>query len=85
MFFLIFSSLLKALGKLGNIAETLCFLSMFPCLPTSGNIVAGTKFASQEAKTLAKKVRYIFDVESMFPSLPICLKCFQHEKYCFPN
>ena len=35
----------KALGKVGNIvAERLCFLSMFPCLPTSRNIVAETKF-----------------------------------------
>ena len=41
----------KALGKLGNIvAETFCFLSMFLSLPTRGNIVAETKFASRKAK-----------------------------------
>ena len=35
------------LGKLGNIvAETLCFLTIFHCFPTSGNIAAETKFAS---------------------------------------
>ena len=37
----------KALGKLWNIVKETCFLSMFPCLPTSENIVVETKFASQ--------------------------------------
>ena len=44
----------KAQGKLGNIvAETFVthdVSSKFPCLPTRGNIVAETKFASWEAK-----------------------------------
>ena len=61
----------KALGKLGNIvAETFNFLSMFPCLPTPGNIVAETKFASWEAKMFPDKFRNIFVAETMFPSLP---------------
>ena len=61
----------KALGKLGNIvAETLCFLSMFPCLPTWGKIVAETKFASQEAKIISKKFRIVFVAETMFPGFP---------------
>ena len=51
----------NALGKLGNIvAETLRFPSMFPCLPTWGNIVAETKFASQEATMFLNKFRNIF-------------------------
>ena len=53
----------KALVKLRNIvAETLCFLSMFPCLPTSGNIDAETKltFASKKAKMFPNKFRNIF-------------------------
>ena len=37
----------KAQGKLRNIVEQTCFLSMFPCLYTSENIVVETKFASQ--------------------------------------
>ena len=69
----------KALGKLGNIvAETFCFLSMFPSLPTTGNIVAETKFASREAKMFPNKFRNIFVAETMFPSLPTC---FQLEKH----
>ena len=60
---------------LGNaFAEILCFLSMFPCLPTSGNIVAETKFASQEAKMFPNKFRNIFVAETMFPSLPTCFQ-----------
>ena len=47
-----------------------CFLPMFPCLPTSGNIVAETKFASQEAKMFPNKFRNIFVAETMFDSLP---------------
>ena len=45
----------KILAKRGNIAaQTLCFLSMFACLPTTGNIVVeqcllpGSKNVSQE-------------------------------------
>ena len=52
------------------VAETLCFLSMFPCLPTSRNIVADTKFTFHEAKMFPNKFRNIFVVETMFPSLP---------------
>ena len=70
---------IKALGKLGNIvAETFSFLSMFPCLPTPGNIVVETKFASWEAKMFPDKFRNIFVAETMFPSLPTC---FQLEKH----
>jgi hypothetical protein len=61
----------KALGKLGNIvAETFwkhfvwkhfvsMFPQMFPCLPTGGNIVAETKFASREAKMFPTRFRNI--------------------------
>ena len=41
-----------------------------PYLPSSGNIVAETKFASQEAKMFPKKFRNNFVAETMFPSLP---------------
>ena len=48
----------KAVSELGNtVAETLCFLSMFSCLPTSENVVAETKFASEE---FTSKFRNIF-------------------------
>ena len=57
----------KALGKLGNIvAETLCFLSMFPCLPTWGNIVEQTKLASEEAKMFVKKLKIISVAQAIF-------------------
>ena len=39
---------------------------MLPCLATSGNIVAETKFASQEAKMFLNKFRNIFVAETMF-------------------
>ena len=72
------------MGKLGNIvAETLCFPSMFPCLPTSGKIVAETKFASQEAKMFPKEFRNIFVAETMFPSLPTCFQVFPARKTLF--
>ena len=38
---------------------------MFPCLLVSGNIVAETKFASQEAKMLPNKFGNIFVAETM--------------------
>ena len=61
----------------GNIvAETLCFLSMFPSLPTLGNIVAETKFASQEAKMFPNKFRNIFAAETIFPDLRTCFQMF---------
>ena len=47
----------------GNI---ICFLSMYPCLPTSGNIVAEAKFASQEENIFSNKFRNIFVAETMF-------------------
>ena len=79
----------KAPGKVGNIvAKTLCFLPMFLCLPTSGNIniVAETKFPSQEAKMFHNKFRNISIAETMFPSLPTCFQMFPtRETYCFPN
>ena len=37
---------------------------------TSGNVVVGTKFGSQEAKVFPDKFRVIFVMETMFPSLP---------------
>ena len=53
----------KTLGKLGNIVvETFVILdvsSNVPCLPTRGNIVAETKFASREAKMFPSKFRNI--------------------------
>ena len=71
------------MGKLGNVVETLCFLSMFPCLLTSENIVAETKFASQEAKMFPSKFRNIFVAETMFPSLPTCFQMFQTREILF--
>ena len=65
---------MKALGKLGDIvAETLCFLPLFPCLPASGNIVAEIKNCE---KMFRKKFRNIFVAETMFPSLPTCFQTF---------
>ena len=49
---------------------------MFPHLATLGNIVAETKFASQEAKMFPNKFRNIFVVETIFPSLPTCFQMF---------
>ena len=53
---------------------------MFPinvsCLPTSGIIVAETKFSSQEAKIFLRKFRNIFVAETMFPSLSTCFQMF---------
>ena len=49
---------------------------MFSCLPTWGNIVAETKFASQEAKMFPNKFRNIFVGETMFPILPTCFQMF---------
>ena len=39
---------------------------MYPCLPTSGNIVAEAKFASQEENMFPNKFRNIFVAETMF-------------------
>ena len=49
---------------------------MFPYLPTSGNIVAKTEFASKEAKMFLNKFRNIFVAEAMFPSSLICFQMF---------
>ena len=61
---------------------------MFPCLPTPGNIVAETKFASWEAKMFPDKFRNIFVAETMFPSLPRALHpktlFFYHENNWLP-
>ena len=56
---------------------------MFPCLPTSGNIVAEAKFAFQEAKIFPNKFRNIFVVETMFPSLPTCFQMFPARETLF--
>jgi hypothetical protein len=70
--------LTKALGKLGNIVVKHLWFSMFPqmcpCLPTRGNIVAETKFASREAKMFPSLANSeTFDVSLcfslMFPSV----------------
>ena len=64
-------------SKLGNIvAETLCFLSMFPCLPTSDNVVAEIKFASQESKIVSQQIRKRFGRGNNVPSLPTCSQMF---------
>ena len=47
---------------------------MFSCLPA--NIVAETKFASQEANMFPKKFRNIVVPEIMFPNLPTCFQMF---------
>ena len=74
----------KALGKLGNIvAETLCFLSMFSCLPTLKNIVEETKFVSKEVEMFPKKFRSIFVAKTMFPSLPTSFQVFPAEETLF--
>ena len=47
----------------GNICDSFSmFPQMFPCLPTRGNIVAETKFASREAKMLPIPNSETFDV-----------------------
>ena len=48
-------------------AETLCLLSMFPCLSISGNTVAETKFASQEEKDVSQ-VKLCFHTFTTFPT-----------------
>ena len=65
------------------VAETLYFLSMFLCLPTSENIVAKTKFAFQEAKLFPNKFRNIFVAETTFPSLRICFQVFPARETLF--
>ena len=60
---------------------------MFPIkvslLLTSGNIVAETKFASQEAKMFPNKFRNIFVAETMFPGLPKCFQVFPARETLF--
>ena len=63
--------------KLGNIVSETCFNHFFPCLTTSGNIVAETKFASPKATVFpnSKKIGNIFatddkDSATMFPNVP---------------
>jgi hypothetical protein len=43
-------------------------------MPTPGNIVAETKFASREAKMFPNKFRKIFVAERMFLSLHTCFQ-----------
>ena len=72
------------MGKLGNIvAETLCFLSMFPCLPTSGKFVAETKFATREAKNVSQQIQKHFCCGNDVSSLPTCFKLFQTRETLF--
>ena len=61
------------------------FPFMFPCLPTSENIVAKTKFASQEAKMFPNKFRNIFVKETMFPGLPTCFQTFPAREALFSD
>ena len=71
-------------GQTRNIvSETLCFLPMFPCLPTLENIVPGTKLASQEAKMFPKKFRNIFVAQTMFPSEPTRFQMFPARETLF--
>ena len=56
---------------------------MRPCLLTSGNIVAETKFASHEAKMFPNKFRDIFIAEAMFPSLLARFQVFPVQKTLF--
>ena len=53
---------------------------MSPCLPTSGNIVAETKFAFQEAKMFPNKFRNIFIAET---GLPTCFQMFPARETLF--
>ena len=56
---------------------------MFPCLATSGNIVAETIFAFQEAQMFSNKFRNIFVAETMFSSLPTCFQMFPARETLF--
>ena len=56
---------------------------MFPRLPTSENIVAETKFASQEAKMFPNKFRNSFVAETMLPGLPTCFQVFSARETLF--
>ena len=57
----------------------------FPCLPTSENIVAETKFASQEAKMFPNKFRNIYVAQTMFLSLLTCFQMFSARETLFPR
>ena len=46
--------------------------AMFPCLPTTGNFVADTKFASQEVKRFPTNSETFLQTETMFSSLSRC-------------
>ena len=59
------------------------FLTNVPCLPTSGNIVAETKFASYESKMFPNKFRNILVAETMFPSLPTRFQMFPTRETLF--
>ena len=51
------------LDTLRNIGVETCLLSMFPCLPHSGNIVAETKSSSYKAKVFSNKLKSIWVVQ----------------------
>ena len=59
------------------------FLTNVSLFPTPGNIVAETKFASQEAKMFPNKFRNILVAETMFPSLPTCFQTFPKRETLF--
>ena len=73
----------KALGKLKTLLRKNHFLSMFPFLPTTGNIVAETKLAIQKAKMFLNKFINIFVAETMLPSLPTCFQMFPARETLF--
>jgi hypothetical protein len=53
------------------------FPQMFPCLPTRGNIIAETKFASREAKMFPKTLGKLGNIvaETLFPTnVPPCFQ-----------
>ena len=49
---------------------------MFPCLPTSENIVQGSKNVSQQ-------IQKHFVAETMFPGLPTCFQMFPARETLF--
>ena len=61
-----------AMFETSNIAaETLCFLSMFPCLPISGNIVEETKLLPRKQQCMQAQALHKNSCELMFLT-----KCF---------
>ena len=54
-----------------------------PLFAYLGDIVAETKFSSQEAKVFPNKFRNIFVAETMFPSLPTRFQMFPARETLF--